>query len=987
MDYKITEDWGVGYKAEITITNNKDTAIEDWRLSFDYGDNLITQIWNAVVVDNTNGRYELSCETYNQNIEPGASVSFGFMVEPGCSGNFIENISLREYVANESIDAGKEEYAIICGFVQPDTNILSLSMLATVECQRYDIYAIKDNSQVQLMGTADKEGCFDYSLEDDFVSMEIYAMGYGVNGEVMETNHIFVENTGGVCVVNYPDTDDDGVEDYYELYYGSDITLDDTDGDELSDYYEIFVSSTSPRLTDTDKNGINDGDEDYDNDGLSLLEESQLGTDPFADDGDYDGLTDGDEVNVYGTDVFVDDTDGDELKDGDEIELSLDPFITDTDGDGIIDGKERFQQTYTYLVENQNCIVEEISISLEGTGNIKSNTTVESIMNEDLLCSGVIGLVGEPFDIVTESDFERAELTFKVDVDKLGDVPFENLMFLWYDEENNKFVELETKLDKSEGTATIDTTHFSKYMLVDREAWYEAWAQDLAYEGTELDEASCYTTFIIDCSDVMTEYDPIKYKQNITSAYDSRYRKTCYRIEAVTDYIVNMSESEYVSIWTVDKKDGSAITYTNDKESLLDQLQKLYEGEGFAYLDVLDACHLIMKNMKVLDSESTKRVVVITAGEGEEDLSAVQEKFVNSGVSVDLILVGAETDAPGLIALSEATGGCVHRIDKIEYLEGLVGEAYLDERLDLTDGDGDGLYDIMEKYGIRLADGQVINTDPELPDSDFDDLQDGEELIGPRICYKEIKTGGYTYIKKIYEYSMKSDPNKLDSEGDGIGDKLDNRPFIKGYYSEKVGDVVIGELTIVSSKYNSALLGHSYLVYTSHTNDTLDFTGLSGGYLLEINNMEYAFVEAGEHNLIVGESVSLGNTMKSIDGKVEIAEFHVDNDDVGVLYNREFALELENYSGTNTPQYYKDNRAYSMLISEEQLDRCINEHVRLDYYDLLWNNCVSVAGRAWNAAFGSKEFIVENLPMYLYRTIDKKVGSYEFDNLEAMGLR
>ena len=46
IDYKITEDWGDGYKAEVTITNNRDTAIEDWRISFDYGDNVITQIWS-----------------------------------------------------------------------------------------------------------------------------------------------------------------------------------------------------------------------------------------------------------------------------------------------------------------------------------------------------------------------------------------------------------------------------------------------------------------------------------------------------------------------------------------------------------------------------------------------------------------------------------------------------------------------------------------------------------------------------------------------------------------------------------------------------------------------------------------------------------------------------------------------------------------------------------------------------------------------------
>ena len=33
-------------------------------------------------------------------------------------------------------------------------------------------------------------------------------------------------------------------------------------------------------------------------------------------------------------------------------------------------------------------------------------------------------------------------LTFMIDMDKLGDIPFDNLLFLCYNKENGKFVEL-----------------------------------------------------------------------------------------------------------------------------------------------------------------------------------------------------------------------------------------------------------------------------------------------------------------------------------------------------------------------------------------------------------------------------------------------------------------------------------------------------------------------------------------------------------------
>ena len=58
-------------------------------------------------------------------------------------------------------------------------------------------------------------------------------------------------------------------------------------------------------------------------------------------------------------------------------------------------------------------------------------TTARSIIDKDVMCSGVVGLFGEPFDIETSAEFTSAVLTFKVDKSMLGDTEFDNLMFLW----------------------------------------------------------------------------------------------------------------------------------------------------------------------------------------------------------------------------------------------------------------------------------------------------------------------------------------------------------------------------------------------------------------------------------------------------------------------------------------------------------------------------------------------------------------------------
>ena len=72
--------------------------------------------------------------------------------------------------------------------------------------------------------------------------------------------------------------------------------------------------------------------------------------DRFNPDTDGDGVTDGDEVNIYGTDPLNPDSDGDGIDDGDEIDLGVDPntndpveninvFIDELDSLGAIDKK------------------------------------------------------------------------------------------------------------------------------------------------------------------------------------------------------------------------------------------------------------------------------------------------------------------------------------------------------------------------------------------------------------------------------------------------------------------------------------------------------------------------------------------------------------------------------------------------------------------------------------------------------------------------
>ena len=234
---------------------------------------------------------------------------------------------------------------------------------------------------------------------------------------------------------NYPDTDGDGLPDKVELYIGTDPTKKDTDGDGLTDYDELFETFTDPTLYDTDSNGINDGQEDFDNDNLNNIEEIENGTDCYEEDTDVDGLTDGDEVKIYHSDPLKADTDGDTLIDGDDVALGFDPTLPDTDFNGILDCDEKTKQTLTLYVDDDTNPIESVTVSFKGTGNINKNTSITDIKGKDVLCSNVVGLVGNPYDINSTSQFNEAELSFKIRKKYLGATVFDDLAILWYNKD------------------------------------------------------------------------------------------------------------------------------------------------------------------------------------------------------------------------------------------------------------------------------------------------------------------------------------------------------------------------------------------------------------------------------------------------------------------------------------------------------------------------------------------------------------------------
>ena len=548
------------------------------------------------------------------------------------------------------------------------------------------------------------------------------------------------------------DTDEDGLPNLIEKEIGSDPYNPDTDGDNLPDGYEVLTLGTDPTKPDTDDNGVLDCDEDFDEDGLTNLQEYEQGTEPYNDDTDGDGLKDGEEIYTYGTDPLKVDTDDDGLDDGDEIYFETDPLNPDSDGNGISDGDEKRSQTFIHKVENEDCAVTEVHVTMEGTGNLQKTTTVESIMNKDILCSDVVGLVGEPFSIETTSQFDTATLTYVIDKSKLGDTEFDNLLFLWYDEENDNFVELDTILDEKNSTVSVETTHFSKYMIVDGKEWYRAW-QDIYTKINESKGQHVPNATVL-----------ISKSSNIYNVNNAN------RNELIVSNIVDsMSDSDIMSFLTYQNAGGMNTDFTSVKSAL--------KWDPIYYSRTANASYGIGLAAVILNNEAmgyNSKIIFITDSSVSVD-SRFLKLAINNKIPIYFFCIG-DFNTAALIGYAQLTGGKVYSAKTAAEINQSCNEIGPKTFVGETDTDGDGFTDIEEMSGLIVSSNcKIVNTDYMKADTDDDGLDDNEE-VDVELTKVEIPGKQDNPSTFKYYHHMNSDPSKADTDGDGYCDIQDPDP-------------------------------------------------------------------------------------------------------------------------------------------------------------------------------------------------------------------
>ena len=868
------------------------------------------------------------------------------------------------------------------GSYNEDENAIDIEWYSNIDGS-YEILESADNDVYTIVAEVSEFTTYRYPIEDDF-DTKYFKVKVTSSDNTAESVPFIVTRSDDGYSVDFLDSDGDGLADIYEDIIGTNANNADTDDDGLSDYDEVYITGTDPTKYDSVTDAVSDYDADNDSDGLGNGREIELGTDPLNPDTDDDDLNDGEEVNSYGTDPLVPDTDNDGLDDVAEIEFETDPLNPDSDSNGVLDGDEKRQQTFTFEVENKDCAVSEVTVSSECTGYLKNSMTVHSIMNEDQLCSNIVGLVGEPFEIETTSDFDTATITFSINKSKLKGKSLDDLQFLWYDEENDEFIELPTSFDENNSSISVETTHFSKYAAVDSDKWENNWNEILTdlkmLETADIKDTQTSVNIVFDrsftdsCADPVTYVDNFAYCNRLTLIKDllSSFDYRCSKVTEIgngtytiidpygRDYDLDVDEYSEVLFHTNATKHYGYLypvkcfefdpTYTN-----LNMTSVLY---------VVDTVENQMK-YKFPDSEPINIYIIANNyteyyyDQIEYDYSRELSKINSKLYVIDM----CPEDHSLLQSIAESTGGeyLKYTPANVEHLKSILSSGSYGSAL--KDSDKDGFSDMEEeRIGLVSSNGVRHYTNAHSKYSDEDSFTDNEEAS------KYFTTeSSFSTVKKKY-HTMTSYPDMEDSDGDGFVDPNDPNPL----------KTDIKKIELRREQYINILLekvkDEKQYSYGSDQNWFMDFKSVD----------EKKYTMAAEHGCGVIALADLITYLSIYDKYTDLQESglydpYTDdfNYDDYLMYLKELLERFPVFGKMGNINFQFPHSSYSSFVSEILIPFPLSTIPSLyfkkdsvygelnlslsDYYSLRWNT-IKNSDRTYNDI---KKMLSKNIPVVM----------------------
>lgn len=901
VSFDVINDWGEGYNAGLTITNNSDHIIEDWYLNFDWTED-IDYIWNAQYSDFGKNHKRLNNAGYNQNIAPGDSVTIGLQNwSHGAPITDFNNIQLYEY--------GHSRRSVIEELTSaPNVSINTISFKYNKDENYYNIYnkcnslngSVKPGLLAETASYKVENMWGKVLFEGDFTpkrKWEINDLGFvlGLNKVTLNVNYIdgstsqtsewfmnYCEDNMTNVKINQNDPDNDNLINYLEEIYGTDPNLFDTDGDGLSDYLELVDTGTNPLQADSDDNGILDSEIDFDDDGITTIEEYDIGTSPFCVDTDGDLLSDYDEINKYKTNPCNSDTDDDKANDKWELDNGYNPLIKET------------SFTKSESLHDDTISAELIITTVDGT---LSTLDSEIISDDYVLNNSLAGYMGNPLEFKMDGDFQSATLKISFNDIYLNEPDLLPTIY-YFNETEQQFEEIQTNWDGTSNFVTAELEHFSKYILLNKKAFDLVFNKDIDIsDGIEQDKTSLEFVFAIDCSASM---GPTGYNNDPDNI----------RLKVSKEFTDKLKETDKAAVISFGSKVTTLCDFTNDKKTIKEAIDLVGNTDGYTYI-----ASAIKTGLELFDAPngSKRYIILLTDGKSSDVLYPDYITLANTKeVQIITISLGSKIDEEYLkcIANNTAPEGKAGLYYHATVADDLVGNfKEIENNLNIInpykDSNSDGITDAQTK---AFCNGTLTSANGKNPfegytykqiqddkdgDLDNDGIKNGDELVINK------------YTTKSSEIKIISSPTSKDYDNDGIAD-LEERdkgtdPFKADF---KVADI---DWLMDDDIYLSSNMSNDYL------SDTwLKIQLFSGNLIFGFFNIDYV----DDYTIALSNFISvLNKTDLENDTSVIIVE-SVKKDYYSLLKDLSTYSSIIGEIVTNTAQYQNDLVELEKLLNK-----------------------------------------------------------------------